>query len=318
MSGRLVIGLDSGGAKTAGALCDERGRVLAQARDVGAAIVGLPTPHFYAVAEAALAGLCRDAGVALDRVDRVAIGLSGVDYPDEQAEQHRLVAERLGLGGRLDLVNDGLVALWGVSDTTKTALMQHGSGITTAYRTAPGQETIYDSLDIAQVYDLRRAAFAQTARMIDGRARVTGLRDRVLAHCGVTADRFAEWAFRDPAARARRFAVAGVVFDAWREGDPAARVMVERAAADYVLSMRAMGDRIDGSFDAAFGGGVITRGGRAFQDLIGDLMAWEVPAARMVDIRLPPELGAVVLAGHGCGLDARTLFADLAALETAS
>ena len=56
------------------------------------------------------------------------MGLSGVDDPDEQAEQHRLIAARFGLEGRLELVNDGLVALWGVSRAEAVALFQHGSG----------------------------------------------------------------------------------------------------------------------------------------------------------------------------------------------
>lgn len=319
MNGRLLIGLDSGGAKTAAALCDGAGRVLARARDRGAAIVGQPDARFFEVVGGVLTRLCAEAGVELSQVERVAIGLSGVDYPDEQAQQYAQIAERFGLEGRLDLVNDGLVALWGVSPTRRVALMQHGSGITTAYRDDYGREAIYDSLDIAEVYDIRRAAFARTARMIDGRAAPTSLRDRVLGHCAVAADDFAEWAFRHPKlAAAKRFAVAGVVFEAWADGDAAAAEMIQAAAADYVLAMRAMSRRIQGPFEAAFGGGVITQGGQAFQAVLGDLLTREVPQARLTPIALPPELGAALLAAHGCGLNPDRLFANLASVESAS
>ena len=317
MNGRLLIGLDSGGAKTAGVLCDEQGRVLARARGPGAAIVGMPDERFFDTARACLARLCADAGVGFDQVAGVAIGLSGGDYSDEQERQHAAISERLGLHGRLDLVNDGLVALWGVSAAANVALMQHGSGITTAYRAGFGGGAIYDSLDVAEVYDIRRAAFALTARMLDGRAAPTGLKDRVLAHCDVAAERFAEWAFRDPAAGAKRFAVSGVVFEAWAAGDAAATQMVRLAADDYVLAMRAMGERIAAPFEAAFGGGVIAQGGAAFQALIGERLAVEVPQARLSPIALPPELGAAMLAGRGCGLDPARLFANLTASESA-
>lgn len=317
MGGRLLIGLDSGGAKTAGVLCDESGRILARVRDIGAAIVGLPDLRFYKVVGRVLARLCEQARVSLADVERVAMGLSGVDYPDEQAEQHRLIAARFGLEGRLELVNDGLVALWGVSRAEAVALFQHGSGVTTAYRAAPGGETIYDSLDVAEVYDLRRAAFAQTARMIDGRAEPTELKDRVLAHCATPAERFAEWAFRDEAAIERRMAVAPVVFAAWQAGDPAAAQIVGRAADDYVLTMRVMGERIGAPFEAAFGGGVVAQGGTAFQLRLGEMLAQQAPGARLIPVALTPDLGAAVFAAFQAGLDPQPFFAKLAELEPA-
>lgn len=314
----IFIGLDSGGAKTAGVLCDAQGQVLARARDVGAAIIGLPDEPFYAVVEPMIASLCRQAGVALAEVSHLAIGLSGVDYPDEQAQQHRLIAERLGLEGRLTLVNDGVVALWGASPAERSALVQHGSGITTACRDAYGAETIYDSIDVAEVFDLRRAAIALTARMIDGRAPATRLRDLVLAHCGVEARDFAAWFFREPAAKARRASIAPVVFGAWRQGEAAATQIVEHAVADYVLTAQAMTAGMQGPFEIAFGGGVINQGGQALQDLLKARLAAACPNAVQVPVALPPEDGAAVLAAFQMGLPPRPLFTTLApTLETA-
>lgn len=314
----IFIGLDSGGAKTAGVLCNAQGQVLARARDVGAPIIGLPDQAFYAVVEPMIANLCSQAQVALAEVSHVAFGLSGVDYPDEQAQQHRLIARRLGLDGRLTLVNDGVVALWGASPAQRSALVQHGSGITTAHRDGYGAEAIYDSIDVAEVFDLRRAAIALTARMIDGRAPATGLRDLVLAHCGVKAPDFAAWFFREPAAKARRASIAPVVFGAWREGDVAATQIVEQAVADYVLTAQAMTATMQGPFEIAFGGGVINQGGPALQDLLRTRLAAACPNAVQVPVALPPEDGAAVLAAFQVGLPPRPLFDALAqTLETA-
>ena len=314
----IFIGLDSGGAKTAGVLCEADGRVLARARDVGAAIVGMPDHQFYDVVGSMIAELCGHAGVPQAAVSHLAIGLSGVDYPDEQAQQHQLITERLGLDDRLTLVNDGVVALWGASPAQRLALVQHGSGVTSAYRDTYGAEVIYDSVDVAEVFDLRRAAIALTARMIDGRAASTGLRDRVLYHCGVDAADFASWFFREPAAKALRASVAPVVFDAWRDGDVAATWIVDQAAADYVLTAQAMTAGMTEEVEIAFGGGVITQGGAALQDLLRNRLAAACPHAVQIPVALPPEDGAAVLAGFRMGLPPRPLFETLAqALETA-
>lgn len=312
----FLLGIDGGGAKTAAVLCDEDGRVLAQGKGAGSAIVGPPEDAFYATIEPILRGLSAEAGIALDRMDRVVLGLSGVDYPDEAEAQRRLIAERLGLGERLILVNDGLVALCGVSAEERVALVQHGSGVTTAYRTEIGREAIFDSLDVADVFDLRRAAVAVTARMIDGRAAPTLLMERVLAHCGVSQAGFAEWCMRSSAHRARRAALAEVVFGAWQAGDPAADELVRRAADDYAITVAAMAQRLGaGPFLAAFAGGVIQQGGARFQGLLVQCLAAVCPDARRADPVLPPELGAVVLGAHAAGLDARRVFARLCSAE---
>ena len=314
----IIIGLDSGGAKTAGVLCGADGHVLARGRDVGAAIVGMPDHHFYDVVGTMIADLCDRAGVSQADVSHFAVGLSGVDYPDEQAQQSRLIAERLDLGERLTLVNDGVVALWGASAAPRLALVQHGSGITSAYRDTYGGETIYDSIDVAEVFDLRRAAIALTARMIDGRAAATGLRDRVLNHCGVDAADFAAWFFREPGAKAFRASVAPVVFEAWRDGDAAATWIIDQAVADYVLTAQAMTAGMGEEVEIAFGGGVINQGGAVLQDRLRDRLAAACPRAVQIPVALPPEDGAAVLAGFSMGLPPHPLFETLAqALETA-
>jgi N-acetylglucosamine kinase-like BadF-type ATPase len=306
-----LIGLDGGGTKTAGMLCDGGGRVLARRVTDGSAIVGLPPPEVCDALSGTLDRLCADAGVPRSAVDHVALGLSGVDFDDEIPAQHRSLQAGLGLDpDTLTLVNDGVSALWGVSTDARLALIQHGTGVTSAYRHALGKETVFDSLDVAAVYDVRRHAFAETARMIDGRAERTGLADRMLAHCGVTADAFAEWAFRRPLdARRVRATCAQVVFDAWSDGDSAAGTLVGRAARDYVITARTIGDRLGrGSFAVGFGGGVILQGGARFIQTLGEVLAELCPRARLTDVALPPEAGALILAVHRTGGDVPATF----------
>ena len=70
--------------------------------------------------------------------------------------------------------------------------------------------------------------------------------------------------------------------------------------------------------EIAFGGGVITQGGAALQDLLRNRLAAACPHAVQIPVALPPEDGAAVLAGFRMGLPPRPLFETLAqALETA-
>lgn len=309
----LIVGFDGGGAKSAAVLCDGEGRILARARSGGSAIVGAPSPSFFDVVEPLLDDLARQAGAPIARVDRVVMGLSGVDYADETRKQWRAIASRLALGERLTLVNDGLVALWGASPAPRLTILQHGTGVTSAYRPEIGREAIYDSLDVAGVFDLRRAAISATARMIDGRARASLLMDGVLAHCGVAAADFAEWCLRDETANPRRASLAEVVFSAWRQGDAAAEAMVACAADDYVLTTQAMAARLGpGPFLACFAGGVIQQGGVAFQARVEALLRQACPEASRCGAALAPELGAAMMGAHQLGKDIRLLFDRLA------
>ncbi len=317
LAGRRVtflVGLDCGGAKTAVAVCDAGGRIVARTRGSGSAIVGRPGEGFFSVIEPLLEEALKSAGIGLSEVARVAMGLSGVDFADETKVQAECISSRLGLRERLALVNDGLIALWGVSAGDRVVLVQHGSGVTTAYRDALGHEAIFDSLDVAHVFDLRRAAVSRTARMIDGREPVTSLKERVLAHCGVVEGDFVEWYLRDPIARPRCSALAAVVFEAWQHDDAVGIELVDAAASDYVLTAQTMGRRLgDGAFEACFAGGVIHQGGQQFRKLLVQKMERAAPHARCVDAALPPELGALVLARWSAGGDARALFEQFGA-----
>lgn len=307
----MLLGFDGGWNKSALALCSPEGRLLARLRGPGTAIVGLPAERFFTVAESMLQEICRLAGIQRTQISHLALGLSGVDFEDERTAQHQCIADGLKLdSSRLTLVNDGIAALCGASRAERLAIVQHGSGITLSWRARQGEERVFDSLDVASVFDIRREVTIQVVRMIDGRAEPTRLLGQVLQHCDVSAEQFAEWMFRDPVTRLRQTLLETVVFKAWREGEPVATDLVQRAAADYVLATRAMGARMpQGSeFLAAFGGGVIAQGGSDFQQLLGRRLAEACPGAALTSVQLPPEAGALVLAGRRTGLDATGLF----------
>lgn len=290
----LVIGIDAGATKTAAVSGRLDGEVLTRLRTAPSAIVGLPDARALSV----LRGVVDALAPHRPALAHVAIGLSGVDFADEFAEQHRRVAAAIELPAeRLLLVNDSVVALAGAATEERATLVQHGTEVTMAWRARSGGEAVFDSVGIADCFDLRLRTVPLVARMLDGRAPVTPLRDQVLAHCGVDGEEFPRWMMRDPEAKTRILQVGPVVFAAWQAGDPAATDLVTRAVDDYVVATSAMAARMGpGAFQACFSGGTIAQGGAALMDAIGRRLAKVRPEAVLAVPAGSPEDGALVLA----------------------
>lgn len=309
----FIIGLDGGWSKTAGVICDMDGRIRATARAAGAAIAGKPSVEVLGLLDHLIDQLCCKAGVARRKVVQLGFGLNGVDLANESLRQHATISEALGFSpAHLILVNDGIAALWGVSPRSRLALVQHGSGLTSAYRVEAGREAVFDSLDVGGIFDVRREALRVTARMLDGRCVRTSLADRVVAHCQTTDDAFAEFVYRDPRSPGCFFSLAPVIFQAWADGDPVANELVNGAAEDYVLAVSAMARRLGpGGFDVGFGGGTIEAGGRPLLDRVAERLGVKCPDARLTPISLPAERAAVVMIAHAMQLDVGKVFERL-------
>lgn len=290
----LVIGIDAGATKTAAVACAVQGGVAERLRTGPSAIVGLPDPRSLAVLKDVVDRLAPQR----ERIAHVVIGLSGVDFPEEFPEQHRLVAQAIGVpGSRLLLVNDSVVALAGAATMDRATLVQHGTEVTMAWRARPGNEAVFDSVGIADCFDVRLKCVPLVARMLDGRVPATPLVDQVLAHCGVSGADFARWMMRDPKARDRILRLGPVIFGAWQGGDPAAARLVDQAVEDYVAATVAMAARMGpGPFQACFGGGTIEQGEAALIGAVGARLALQCPEAILAPVGGTPEDGALALA----------------------
>lgn len=310
----MFEGIDGGTAKTAGVLLDERGRLLARHVVGGLVFPDRPSPEDGAVLRELVRELSRQAGVPVSRVRFCALGLCGVDTPGQFAAQLEAVRRATGIDtDRLALVNDAIVALWGATDAPASAILQHGSGFTAAWRATYGQETLFDHLNAGRTFDFRTELLSLVARMIDGRAEPTPLKEKLLAHLGVPSEAdYAEavWRRKFPGKNERH--TAPLVFEAWRAGDPAADMLLRRAADDYVLSAWAMLARI-GCADAriSFGGGVLARAPAQFWELLADGVHRRYPDVTVAPPELAPESGAAVMAAFRAGLDPVTFFRNV-------
>jgi N-acetylglucosamine kinase-like BadF-type ATPase len=269
-----------------------------------------------AVMRAVREDLFRQAGVTGDTGVVAGVGLNGVDFADEFAGQLAGVAAALAVPATgIALVNDGIPALWGATDAAAAAIIQHGTGFTAAWRKAPGGEVLFDHLNTGRQFDIRIHLSEAVSRMIDGRLPETPLLAAALAHYGVTdRNEFSALMFRGRIPGDRVRTVIPLVCAAWTAGDPVAGDLVERAVADYARTATALWRSV-GTPDAvlALGGGLFRAAGPRFVAMVADRIRTVVPAATVTVPRLPPELGAVLMAAHRCGIPTAPLFARLAA-----
>jgi len=307
---QVLLGIDGGGHKTLGVIVTPAGRVLARERGPASAIVGEPRAESRAVLSAIVDSLCAQAGVSRAQVQICGVGLNGIDFEDEHPMQHREIAAALDLPqDRVVLVNDGLVALWGASGAPAATLLQHGSGFTGAYRPQYGREELFDHLHVADTYDMRRGLLSLVARMLNGMADPTPLKDKALAHFGIADEsKYCEAVYRHRIPQELRQTTPPLIYSSWLEGDPAAAALVETAADDYALAAKAMiAAAGSASPEVTFGGGVIIRGPRAFWELLAQRVRDYCPGATVKPPDLSPEFGAAIMAGYHAGVDPQKL-----------
>ena len=309
---RLYIGIDGGGTKTMGVLADETGAVQATCGDGASAIVGVPGPEDCAVLRSMVGRLCEAVGVPLSSIAGLGLGLNGIDFPAETVQQHAALARELDVRPeRLILVNDGIVALWGATPAEAAAILQHGTAFTAAYRSAYGNEQSFDHLDAGRLYDLRSGALALVARMIDGRAAVSPLKEAILAALGnPPEDDYAEMVFRHSITATQLAGLLPVVWGVAEAGDPATIALVDHAMADYVCTAVAM-LRKTGTVTAeiAFGGGRMTTAPAWFWQRLAEGVRKEFPGAAVRRPALSPAAGAAIMAAHADGCPPSRFFA---------
>ncbi len=310
----LLLGLDGGSTKTAGVIITPDGRVLGQVRGPASAIVGPPNAEASSVLGSIVDSLCSQADASLDDIESCGVGLSGIDFDDELSLQQEGIAAALGIPReRIILVNDAIVALWGATAKPAATLFQHGSGFTGAYRAQHGEEVLFDHLGVASTFDMRRALIALVARMINGMAEPTPLKDKALAHFGIADEQeYCEAVYRQFIPSERTVNTPPLIFAAWLEGDPAATGLVEDAVRDYALAAGAMieatGHR---SPDVTLGGGVIAQAPEQFWRSLAEAIQESHPLVTVKPPDLAPEFGGAVMAGYHIGLDPAQLFQQL-------
>lgn len=295
---RTVAGVDGGGSRTRATVFDVRLNPLGRAEGSASAIHPAHPEASAAVVAAVLRAAADEAGVALP-LGSLHVGLAGAGRPGPRDQVLRLLREE-GLASSITLGSDAEIAFRDVFSTGPGILILSGTGSMVLGR---GHEGGVERVggwgpllgDEGSGYDIGRNALRLIARSEDGREPKTDLRAIVLSKTGLTrATDLAAWAVT--AGRPQVAALAEAVALADEVGDPAAAAILDEAAAELIVQVELMVDRLgpwQGRIPMALVGGLVGPGRPLRSRIEGALERWG-PGLR--DQIVDPVRGAASLA----------------------
>ncbi|WP_447005337.1 N-acetylglucosamine kinase [Saccharothrix isguenensis] len=319
-----VLAIDGGNSKTAMALVDVEGRVLARVLGPGASPQGVGLARSVEVFEgmareaARLAGLPAGEPIAV----HTAAYLAGADYPREEEALRDAISAR-GWSGTTVVGNDTVALLRaGTADGVGVAVVC-GAGINCVGVAPDGRTHRFPAVgrisgDWGGGEHLGSEALWLAVRAEDGRGEPTALLDAVIAHCAAVSGthhetlaevverlHFGEVAF-DPHALCR------VLFEVAAAGDAVARAVVDRLVEEVVSLARVSLARLgllEEAVDVVLGGGVVTGAGGLVADAVDEGLRAVAPQVRVRVVDVPPVVGAALLGldavGASAGAEAR-------------
>jgi N-acetylglucosamine kinase-like BadF-type ATPase len=238
-SQRLFLGVDGGGTKTRAVVVDVAGIERGAATGEGANHHRVGVERALAAITATASEAARLAGARLP-LDAAWLGLAGLDAPADYAT----LAPRLApLAHAMRLVNDAELLLAALPAQVGVALIA-GTGSIAVGRNTAGATTRVGGWghalgDEGSGYALGAAALVAAVRAADGRGEPTMLLERILSAWGLAEARqliARVYAGADGGATAPVAQVAPLVLQAARDGDVAARRIVQRGAEELALA----------------------------------------------------------------------------------
>ncbi|QGZ42325.1 N-acetylglucosamine kinase-like BadF-type ATPase [Pseudoduganella flava] len=314
----MFLGVDGGGSKTAFALIDGAGNVLARHEEGGSYHVEMGIDGVAAVLARGCAAVFAAAGIGAGDVAWAFFGLPA--YGEDRAADPALDALPYGvLGHRRYLCGNDMVCSWagslacadGISVIAGTGSMAYGELAGKCARAGGWGELFSDE---GSAYWIARAGLALFSRMSDGRTprgplyelmrRTLGLHDD-LDLCGLV---YGEM----KGERSRVAALAPMITEAAALGDTHAAAILTAAGvelADMVDAVRSgLGAAPDSALAVSYTGGLFGKHG-PLRTAFADALTARAHPYRLAPPRLAPVLGAALYAARTAGtpLDAAAL-----------
>lgn len=306
----MFLGVDGGGTKTAFALIDAHGGVLARHEEGSTYHVDAGMPAVATTLQRGVQALLATAGVDGGAVDYAFFGLPA--YGEDRAAQRELdAAAGAILGPERTLCGNDMVCSWagslacmdGISVIAGTGSMAYGEVAGRQARAGGWGELFSDE---GSAHWIARAGLTLFSRMSDGRAPKGALyglmRERLaleddLDLCAVVYGEL-------DGERSRVAQLARLVSEAAAQGDEQARAIFVDAARELAAMVDAVRDRLDVAADlplpVSYTGGLFGDGGLLRAPFEQALAACARPY-RLQAPRLAPVLGAALYAARSAG-----------------
>lgn len=308
----MFLGVDGGGTKTAFALIDRLGQVLARNEQSSAYYLEVGMDGAAAVLARGCAGLFAAAGVTADDVAFAFFGLPA--YGEDRAVQAQLDAlPRAVLGHDRYLCDNDMVCSWagslacadGISVIAGTGSMAYGRIGGQGARAGGWGELFSDE---GSAYWIARAGLALFSRMSDGRAPRGPLHGLMRTRLALQDDLdLCQVVYGElKGERSKVAALSRLVSEAAALGDAQAAAILVSAALEVAALVDAVRGQlgVDRGTDVtvSYSGGLFGVEGPLRAPFARVLAASSAGAYRLMAPRLPPVLGAAVYAAHQVGI----------------
>lgn len=292
----VLVAVDGGGSKTDVVALEPDGSLVARRRGPGSSPQLIGLTESVALVDALVRDAAGDAPV-----QRAELYLSGIDLPREHAAYTQAIA---GLGwARESLVDNDLFALLRAgTDEPDAVAVICGTGMNAVGVRADGASVRFPALgtisgDWGGGSALGADALWHAARDEDGRGPRTALTAAVRARFGPIPELIEHLHFGERST-GELAALAPDVF-ALAAGDPVARALVDRQAAEVVALASACLRRLDllkkPGVPVVLGGGILQAGDQRLMTGVTTALTEVAPLARIVHVTQPPILGAALL-----------------------
>ncbi|MGB4868891.1 MAG: BadF/BadG/BcrA/BcrD ATPase family protein [Candidatus Promineifilaceae bacterium] len=298
---RYFLGADLGSTKTHMALADEHGRLLAFARSGAGNYQSVGFDGMLQSIQDGLAQVLAQSQLAASDIAGAGFGIAGYDWPSEEGQMAGIIAH-LGLTCPFGMVNDAIPALFAVTESGRGVALVSGTGCN-----CRGWDPDTRREGRVTGYGYHMGEFAGSAELVwramqlvsyewTQRSLHTALSTRLIDYCGAKdlSDLIEGYTKGYYTIGAK---VAPLIFAVAEQGDAVMRELIRWAGIELGEMACAVIRQLDFAaqgFDVVLAGSMFSGGPL----LIGPM--WQTiqefaPQARLVNLDVPPVIGAVVL-----------------------
>lgn len=303
----LVIGIDGGGTHTS-AILAEGSQIIGRGEAGPGNLQAVGVTRALAAMDEAIARAFADANHERATVGAICLGLAGADRPEDKSIVKEWV-ERQRVAEWCEITNDGALLLaagtpdgWGVALVSGTgSIAVAGDRYRKLFRCGGWGYLLGDE---GSGYALVMAALQAAARAADGREPPTAMTEPLLKAMNLAKPTdFIGAVYRGGWDRAKLAALAPVVLTAAELGDPSARAIADRGAADLAKMVATVATAAElnlNQLPLAMAGGALLHSESYRDDVLRALAARGVRPST-VTLVSEPALGAVRIASERTG-----------------
>ena len=298
------LGIAQGGGEPQAQLAAAQGRLLGLGRAGGACHATHGMERALQEMERAVQGACQGHPGARAALDRLAAGVTGIDWPEEEGLLRSAISARFGLDpARVTAVNDCVIAMRAGTAKQDALAVCAGTGLNCCARNREGGQLVfgyYVQDDCQGASALADRTFRLVVQAGAGIVRHSPFITRVLDHFGMaTVDAFLRARVKGQLEEALVRGLPLLLDQADTAGDADARRLLADFARDVsayaIAAMERLG-LLERQANLVLSGGGFKGRGDTLRRGIRQAVLSKAPGTQVLDGRFEPEVGAVMMA----------------------